>query len=115
MLRAMGIEAIYPKPHLSQPGDGHEIHPYLLAGLEVTGPDQVWCADITYVPMPCGFLYLVAVMDWWSRLVLAWRLLTNWCGRSRKSCKRERFWAHKPDKRFWNSCMGMWIGAANPN
>jgi putative transposase len=74
LLRVMGIEAIYPKPHLSQPGEGHEIHPYLLADLEVTGPDQVWCADITYVPMPCGFLYLVAVMDWWSRFVLAWRL-----------------------------------------
>jgi putative transposase len=74
LLRVMGIEAIYPKPHLSQPGEGHEIYPYLLADLEVTGPDQVWCADITYVPMPCGFLYLVAVMDWWSRFVLAWRL-----------------------------------------
>ena len=74
LLRLMGIEAIYAKPKLSVPAPGHEIFPYLLAGLEVTGPDQVWCLDITYVPMAYGFMYLVAVMDWWSRYVLAWRL-----------------------------------------
>jgi putative transposase len=70
----MGIEAIYAKPRTSQPDSGHQIYPYLLRDLEVTGPDQVWCSDITYVPMATGFMYLVAVMDWWSRYVLGWRL-----------------------------------------
>ncbi len=74
LLRLMGIEAIYAKPKLSQPEFGHQIYPYLLRDLEVTGPDQVWCSDITYVPMATGFMYLVAVMDWWSRYVLGWRL-----------------------------------------
>ena len=74
LLTVMGVEALYPKRSLSQPGEGHRIYPYLLEGLEISGPDQVWCSDITYVPMACGFLYLVAVMDWWSRYVLAWEL-----------------------------------------
>ena len=74
LLRLMGIEAIYAKPRTSLPGPGHQIYPYLLRDLEVTGPDQVWCSDITYVPMARGFMYLVAVMDWWSRYVLGWRL-----------------------------------------
>ena len=74
LLRVMGIEAIYAKPKLRQAGFGHQIYPYLLRDLEVTGRDQVWCSDITYVPMASGFMYLVAVMDWWSRYVLAWRL-----------------------------------------
>ena len=74
LLRLMGIEAIYAKPRTSVPGPGHQIYPYLLRDLEVTGPDQVWCLDITYVPMARGFMYLVAVMDWWSRFVLGWRL-----------------------------------------
>jgi putative transposase len=74
LLRLMGIEAIYAKPRTSLPEPGHQIYPYLLRDLEVTGPDQVWCSDITYVPMATGFLYLVAVMDWWSRYVLGWRL-----------------------------------------
>ena len=74
LLRLMGIEAIYAKPRTSLPEPGHQIYPYLLRGLEVTGPDQVWCSDITYVPMATGFMYLVAVMDWWSRYVLGWRL-----------------------------------------
>jgi len=74
LLRLMGIEAIYAKPRTSQPEPGHQIYPYLLNDLEVSGPDQVWCMDITYVPMAYGFMYLVAVMDWWSRYVLGWRL-----------------------------------------
>src|ERR1051325_8751645 len=74
LLRRMGIEAIYPRRSLSQPGEGHEIFPYLLKGLEINGPNQVWCSDITYIPMQYGFMYLVAVMDWWSRYVLAWEL-----------------------------------------
>ncbi len=74
LLHVMGVEAIYPRRSLSQPMEGHRIYPYLLKGLEITGPDQVWCSDITYVPMAYGFMYLVAVMDWWSRYVLAWEL-----------------------------------------
>ena len=74
LLDLMGVEVLYPKRNLSQPGEGHRIYPYLLQGLEISGPDQVWCSDITYVPMACGFMYLVAVMDWWSRCVLAWEL-----------------------------------------
>jgi putative transposase len=74
LLRLMGIEAIYAKPRTSLPEPGHQIYPYLLRDLAVTGPDQVWCLDITYVPMAAGFMYLVAVMDWWSRYVLGWRL-----------------------------------------
>jgi putative transposase len=74
LMQVMDIGAIYPRRNLSQPGEGHEIFPYLLKGLEISGPNQVWCADITYIPMQCGFMYLVAVMDWWSRYVLAWEL-----------------------------------------
>ena len=74
LLQLMGIEAIYPKGSTSQPGEGHRSYPYLLSGLEITGPDQVWCSDITYIPVQQGFLYLVAVMDWWSRYVLGWEL-----------------------------------------
>ena len=74
LLRVMGIEAIYPRRSLSQPCEGHEIFPYLLKGLEINGPNQVWCSDITYIPMQHGFMYLVAVMDWWSRYVLSWSL-----------------------------------------
>ena len=74
LMRVMGIEAICPRrhPHLSEPE--HEIYPYLLRNLEISGPNQVWCSDITYIPMQYGFMYLVAVMDWWSRYVLAWEL-----------------------------------------
>ena len=74
LLQLMGVEALYPRRALSRPGEGHRIYPYLLEGLEISGPDQVWCSDITYVPMAYGFMYLVAVMDWWSRYVLAWEL-----------------------------------------
>lgn len=74
LMALMGIAAIYPQQATSRPGEGHQIYPYLLRGKAVTGPDQVWCADVTYIPMRYGFMYLVAVMDWWSRYVLAWRL-----------------------------------------
>ena len=74
LMGVMGLEAIYPKNQGSQPNPGHEIYPYLLRKRPITGPDQVWCADITYLPMRHGFMYLVAVMDWWSRFVLAWEL-----------------------------------------
>ena len=74
LMRVMGIEAIYPKRRTTWPGAGHKIYPYLLRNVAVTRPDQVWASDITYVPLRHGFLYLVAVMDWYSRYVLCWRL-----------------------------------------
>lgn len=74
LMRRMGLEAIYPKAHLSQPGQGHTIQPYLLRDMEITRPNQVWCSDITYLAMRVGFMYLVVVMDWYSRRVLSWEL-----------------------------------------
>jgi len=74
LMRVMGIEAVYPKPKLSQPGEGHKIYPYLLKGVAVTRVNQVWSTDITYIRMAAGFVYLVAVMDWYSRFVLSWAL-----------------------------------------
>jgi putative transposase len=74
LMEVMGIEAVYPKPKLSQPGEGHKIYPYLLRGVTVDRPDQVWSTDITYIRMGQGFVYLVAVMDWYSRYVLSWSL-----------------------------------------
>ena len=74
LMRIMGIEAVYPKPHTSRPHPEHRIYPYLLRDLAIDHPNQVWAADITYVPMSRGYMYLVAVMDWYSRKVLSWRL-----------------------------------------
>ncbi len=74
LMRILGIEALYPKPNLSRPGSGHEVYPYLLRGVSIERPNQVWSTDITYIPMRAGFLYLVAVMDWFSRFVLSWEL-----------------------------------------
>jgi putative transposase len=74
LMRLMGLEAIYPKPKLSAAGQGHRVFPYLLRGVKVERVDQVWSTDITYVPMPTGFMYLAAVIDWFSRYVIAWRL-----------------------------------------
>ena len=70
----MGLKAIFPRPRTSQPHPRHCIYPYLLRGLTIDRPNQVWSTDITYVPMPQGFMYLVAVMDWFSRYVLSWRI-----------------------------------------
>jgi len=74
LMTLMGIEAVYPKPKLSQPGEGHRIYPYLLQGMKVERVNQVWSTDITYIRMAQGFAYLVAVMDWHSRFVLSWSL-----------------------------------------
>ena len=74
LMRLMGIAALYPKPRTTIPADGERIYPYLLRDLEVTRPNQVWASDITYVPMAHGFMYLVAVLDWFSRRVLSWQL-----------------------------------------
>ena len=74
LMRLMGLEAIYPKPRLSLSGRGHKIYPYLLRDVKIERPDQVWSTDITYVPLVGGFLYLAAVIDWYSRYVICWRL-----------------------------------------
>lgn len=74
LMRLLGLEAIYQKPRTSTPHPEHKIYPYLLRDLAITRPNQVWCADVSYIPMARGFLYLVAIMDWFSRYVLSWRL-----------------------------------------
>jgi len=74
LMRLMGLMPIYQTPNTSKPAKGHKTYPYLLRGLRVERPGQVWCADITYIPMKRGFLYLVAIMDWFTRKVLAWRI-----------------------------------------
>jgi putative transposase len=74
LMRIMGLKAIYRRPRTSKPAVGHKIYPYLLGGMQITRPNQVWAADITYIPMARGFLYLVAIIDWYSRYVLSWRL-----------------------------------------
>lgn len=83
LMRVMGIEAIYQKPNTSKGNPDHKAYPYLLRGLTIERSNQVWCADITYIPMAKGFVYLVAVMDWFSRRVLSWRvsitLETDFC------------------------------------
>jgi putative transposase len=74
MMRRMAIEAVYRRPHTSKPADGHKVFPYLLRGLGIDRPNQAWGMDITYIPMARGFVYLAAVMDWFSRRVLSWRV-----------------------------------------
>jgi putative transposase len=74
LMRLMGLRTLYQKPRTSDPHPQHKVYPYLLKGLEITRPNQVWSTDITYIPMRKGFLYLVAIMDWHSRKVLSWRL-----------------------------------------
>lgn len=73
-MRKIGLSPIYQVPKTSEPHPQHRIYPYLLRHLEIERPNEVWCADVTYIPMRRGFLYLVAIMDWFSRKVLAWRL-----------------------------------------
>lgn len=74
LMRLMGLEAIYAKPRLSKPAPGHRIYPYLLRGLEIRRPDQVWATDVTYIRLRGGFIFLVAIMDWFSRYVLSWEV-----------------------------------------
>jgi len=74
LMKRMGVEALYRKPNTSKPAPGHRIYPYLLRGMTIDRPNQVWAMDITYIPMARGFVYLAAVVDWFSRRVLAWRL-----------------------------------------
>jgi putative transposase len=74
LMKRMGIEALYRRPRTTKPAPGHKIYPYLLRGMEITRPNQVWAMDITYIPMSRGFVYLAVVLDWFSRRVLSWRL-----------------------------------------
>jgi putative transposase len=74
LMKRMGMAALYRKPRTSTPGDGHKVYPYLLRNLAVTRPNQVWATDLTYIPMARGFCYLIAVIDWFTRKVLSWRL-----------------------------------------
>ena len=74
LMRQMGLRALYPKPRTSRPGQGHKIYPYLLQGLSIERPNQVWATDICYIPMAKGSMYLVAIMDWATRRVLSWRV-----------------------------------------
>jgi putative transposase len=74
LMRKMGLESVAPKPNTSRPAPQHKIYPYLLRGLEIDRPDQVWCTDITYIRLAKGFVYLTAVMDWYSRRVLSWEI-----------------------------------------
>ena len=74
LMKRMGIEAIYRRPNTSKPAPGHKVYPYLLRGMRIERPNQVWAMDITYVPMARGFVYLTAVVDWFSRRVLSWRV-----------------------------------------
>jgi len=74
LMRRMGIEALYRRPRTTKPEPGHKIYPYLLGGIEITRPNQVWAMDITYIPMARGFVYLAVVLDWFSRRVLSWRV-----------------------------------------
>jgi putative transposase len=74
LMRKMGIETVYRRPNTSKPAPGHKIYPYLLRGLTIDRPNQVWATDMTYIPMARGFVYLCAIMDWFARRILAWRL-----------------------------------------
>jgi putative transposase len=74
LMKKMGIEAIYRRPNTSKPAPGHRIYPYLLRNIAVTRPNQVWAMDISYIPMARGFVYLAAVVDWFSRRILSWKL-----------------------------------------
>jgi putative transposase len=74
LMQRMGIRAVYRRPRTTKPAPGHKIYPYLLRDMKITRPNQVWAADITYIPMARGFLYLVTIIDWYSRYVISWRL-----------------------------------------
>jgi len=97
LMRLMSLEAIYAKPRTTQRHPGHKTYPYLLRDLTITRPDQVWGADITYVPLRHGFLYLVAILDWYSRYVLAWRLSNSLEGSFCHECLDEALRRGRPE------------------
>jgi len=110
LMRVMGLEAIYPKPRLSLAGKGHRIYPYLLRGVTVERRDQVWSTDITYVPMPSGFMYLAAGIDWFSRYVIGWRLSNTLDGSFCLEMLEEALGAGKPE--VFNTDQGVQFTAA---
>jgi putative transposase len=97
LMHLMGLQALYPKPKTSRPAPGHQVYPYLLRGLTIDRPNQVWCADITYVPLQHGFMYLVAVLDWFSRYVLAWQLSNTLDGRFCQEVVRQALHSGTPE------------------
>lgn len=105
LMRLMGLQAIYPQPRTSQPAPGHKVYPYLLRGLRITRSNQVWSTDITYVPMRHGFMYLVAVMDWYSRYVLAWQLSNTLDGQFCRVALRQALQEATPE--IFNSDQGV--------
>lgn len=110
LMRRMGLEAIYPKRATTRPAVGHKIYSYLLRNLAVTRPDQVWASDITYIPLRHGFLYLAAVMDWFSRCVLSWRLSNTLEGRFCLEALDEALATKRPE--IFNSDQGSQFTAA---
>jgi putative transposase len=97
LMRKMGLQAVHARPRTSIPDQQHKKYPYLLRGLDINRPNQVWAADITYVPMPSGFMYLVAIMDWFSRFVLAWQLSNTLDGAFCLDALRLALWFGQPD------------------
>jgi putative transposase len=97
LMKRMGIEAICPRPNLSKPHPNHRVYPYLLKGVRILKKDQVWSTDITYLPMKHGFLYLTAVIDWYSRFVLAWKLSNSLDGGFCREVLLEALKKGKPD------------------
>jgi putative transposase len=110
LMRRMGLQAIYPKRRTTWPGRGHKIYPYLLRDIEITRPNQAWATDITYVPMRHGFLYLVAIMDWYSRYVLSWRLSNTLDGTFCVEALEEALGRARPE--IFNSDQGSQFTAA---
>lgn len=110
LMRLMGIEAHYPKPRLSQTSPGHSVYPYLLRGLTIERPNHVWSGDITYLPLPGGFLYLVAILDWYSRFVLSWELSSTLEGSFCAAALAAAFRYGQPA--IWNSDQGSQFTAA---
>ena len=104
LMRLMELEAIYPKPHTSQSGPDHKIYPYLLKGVTIDCPDQAWCTDISYIRLAHGFVYLVVVMDWYSRYILSWKLSIMLEKEFRLEALERALWISKPG--IFNSDQG---------
>ncbi len=105
LLRLMGLEALYPKPRTTHPHPEHHVYPYLLRGVSIERVNQVWSSDITYVPLQRGFMYLVVILDWFSRYVLAWRLSNTLDGRFCREALREALTIGQPE--IFNSDQGV--------
>lgn len=111
LMRLMGLEAHYPKPRLSRPAPGHELYPYLLRDVPIVRPNQVWSGDITYVPLSAGFLYLTAIIDWYSRFVLSWELSSTLDSSFCSAALTAAFAFGQPE--IWNSDQGAQFTAAS--